>query len=169
MIMIGPVIVLYRPMIPPNTGNIARLSVACQSRLLIVGKAGFDFSDKAAKRSGLDYWEQVHLTHYKKFKNFYLAEVQNKSNRMIGITKEGKNSIFDFSFQENDILIFGNETMGLPPSLLKCCHQTVRIPMWNHNRSLNLSNAVAVASYFYLSQWGDKNQETLAKRNYFSC
>lgn len=166
--MNGPVLVLYRPMIPPNTGNIARLSVACRSRLLIVGKAGFDLSNKAAKRSGLDYWDQVNLTLYKKFKDFYASEVQNQSIQMVAVTKEGEDSIFDFRFEKNDLLVFGNETMGLPPALLKCCHKRIRIPMWNNNRSLNLSNAVAITSYFYLLQWGDKSQETFAYRNYFS-
>lgn len=163
----APTIVLYRPMIPPNTGNIARLSTATQSRLLIVGKIGFDLSQKAIKRAGLDYWSQVQLTRYKHFKDFYMDEVQNQNARIVAITKEGKNSLFDFQFEKNDLLVFGSETTGLPPAFLKISDETLRIPMWANARSLNLSNAVAVVSYFYLEQLADKAEETFAKRNYF--
>lgn len=166
-ILHGPTIVLYRPMIPPNTGNIARLSTATQSRLLIVGKIGFDLSQKAIRRAGLDYWSQVQLTRYERFKDFYTSEVQNKKARIIAVTKEGKNSLFDFQFEKNDLLVFGNETSGLPPAFLKISDETLRIPMWKNARSLNLSNAAAVVSYFYLEQLANRDEETFAKRNYF--
>lgn len=168
--MRGPSLVLYRPQIPPNTGNIARLSMATNSRLLIVGKAAFDISHKAAQRAGLDYWQQVNLSLYPQFKSFYQNEVQQKSSRMVAISKEGKTSLFDFRFSAHDLLIFGNETAGLPPKFLKLCPESVRIPMWQNNRSLNLSNAAAVTSYFYMAQLFDKetlDNETLAMRNYF--
>jgi len=143
----GPMVVLHRPQIPQNTGNISRLCVAVESPLVITGKAGFDFSAAAVRRAGLDHWEHLVFQHYSRFKDFYRL---HSAHRLIAVTKAGRFSVLDFDFSAGDILLFGNETMGLPPALLKRVSATVQIPMWGPVRSLNLSNSVAITVYEYL-------------------
>ncbi len=154
--MRGPTIALYRPMIPPNTGNIARLCVAIQSKLYIIGKAGFSWEDKQLKRAGLDYWENLSFEHEMKFKNFYQ---KYRIARKIGISKQGNTILWDYSFKPSDVLIFGNEKKGLPPSMLSILEDSIRIPMPGISRSLNLSNAVSIVAYEFLRQM---------KLNYFT-
>jgi tRNA (cytidine/uridine-2'-O-)-methyltransferase len=143
----GPTIALHRPVIPQNTGNISRLCVAVQSPLIITGRAGFDFDAAAVRRAGLDHWSHLDFTHFPKFKDFYL---QNQNRRIIAVTKVAESSALEFNFTEGDILLFGNETMGLPPALLARLAHRVYLPMSGPVRSLNLSNSVAVVAYAYI-------------------
>lgn len=147
----GPTIALHRPQIPQNTGNISRLCVALNSPLIITGKAGFSFDEAAVRRAGLDHWEHLRFQHYARFKDFCKA---NPTRRIVGVTKAGKESALNFKFQSNDILLFGNETAGLPPKLLNSLHFQIHLPMFGPVRSLNLSNAVAVVAYAYVKSLG---------------
>ncbi len=141
-------IALYKPQIPPNTGNIARLCVGIQGKLSIIGTPAFRMDDKSLRRAGIDYWEHLHLEMYPRWKEFIVA---NPKSRLVVFSKEGVNHLWNFPFSDNDILIFGNEGHGLPPRVLRDYAKTsVRIPMWGEVRSMNLSNSVAVAAYEYL-------------------
>ncbi|MES0490813.1 MAG: tRNA (cytidine(34)-2'-O)-methyltransferase [Leptospirales bacterium] len=154
----SPVIALYRPQIPPNTGNIGRLCVAIQSPLYIVGRSPILLDQKSVRRAGLDYWQFVDVHKVERFKHFY---EQMESRRIVAFTKSsgensGKNrcvNVWDFTFKKGDVLLFGNETAGLPPRLLKLVKNHVYIPMWGQEiRSLNLANSVSIAAYEYLRQ-----------------
>ena len=139
-------LVLINPQIPPNTGNIARTCAATQSPLHLVGPLGFDISHKAVKRAGLDYWDYVEMYYYDTFQDFEKAMPPNA--RWIGFSKRGDFRYTDFKFQDNDWLLFGSETLGLPDSILQRCHEQVYIPMsTSHVRSLNLATAVAIGLY----------------------
>jgi tRNA (cytidine/uridine-2'-O-)-methyltransferase len=143
----GPRIVLHRPQIPQNTGNISRLCVAIQSPLVITGRAGFDFDAAAVRRAGLDHWEHLQFTHYKRFRDFCAA---HKAARLIAVSKAGTTSALEFAYEPGDILLFGNETMGLPPALMRRLTHSVYLPMSGPVRSLNLSNSVAIVAYEYI-------------------
>lgn len=143
----GPTLVLHRPQIPQNTGNISRLCVALQSPLIITGRAGFNFDEAAVRRAGLDHWEHLDIHHYPRFRDFFLA---HRDRRLVAVTKSGDHSALEFSYAAGDILIFGNETMGLPPALLNRLSHRVFLPMSGKVRSLNLANSVAVVAYEYV-------------------
>ncbi|MDH4261659.1 MAG: tRNA (cytidine(34)-2'-O)-methyltransferase [Spirochaetia bacterium] len=167
--MINFSIALYKPQIPPNTGNISRLCVALDCDLHIVGKTPIRWDEPTLRRAGLDHWNKLRFEHYPSFKVYYQ---QNQNRRMIAVTKEASTSLWDFHFQKNDILLFGNETMGLPPKLLKVLNHSLGIPMWGESvRSLNLSNSAAIVAYEAYRQF--TNQSILQpntqkyKRTYF--
>jgi tRNA (cytidine/uridine-2'-O-)-methyltransferase len=149
----GPTIVLHRPQIPQNTGNISRLCVGLNSKLIITGKAGFSFDQSSVRRAGLDHWSELDFEHHIRFKNFYL---KYKGRRIIAITKSGTESVLNYTFIPGDVLLFGNETMGLPPTLLRLLAQSAYIPMYGKIRSLNLSNSVAIAAYQYVASAGNR-------------
>lgn len=163
----GPTVVLHRPQIPQNTGNISRLCVALQSPLIITGRAGFRFDEAAVKRAGLDHWEHLDIAHYPRFRDFSLA---HPGRRLIAVTKSGSDSALEFPFAQGDILVFGNETMGLPPALLGILPHHVYLPMFGKVRSLNLSNCVAVLAYEYIRRvYGKKlvhNREAYPRTYY---
>lgn len=143
----GPVIVLHRPQIPQNTGNVARLCVALQSPLVITGKAAFRLDAAAVRRAGLDHWQHLDFAHYLRFRDFWR---QNQNRRFVLVSKIGKISALEFSYSESDILVFGNETMGLPPTLLRRFSHSIYLPMSGPVRSLNLANSVAVVAYEFV-------------------
>lgn len=150
-------IVLFRPEIPPNTGNISRLCVGIRANLHIVEKPAFDLSEKSVRRAGLDHWEKLNLTLHSCWDDFY-NPIADKS-RVFLITKFGKRLYTDVSFHEDDYFVFGSETSGLPQYV----HETVDssqklyIPMLDPSvRSLNLSNSVAVLAYEAIRQLGLK-------------
>ena len=160
--MIGPTIALYKPQIPPNTGNISRLCVALNSFLYIIGKPNFQWDEASLKRAGLDHWKHLQFKWAPRYRDF-IQDVGER--RIVAVTKSADTTLFDFEFQKEDILLFGNEQMGLPPSLLKTIESRVRIPMFSENvRSLNLSNAAAVAAYEYIKQI--ETEETKVGLNY---
>src|SRR5574344_3149102 len=145
-------IVLYEPEIPQNTGNIARLCACCGASLFLVGKLGFSLSSKYMKRAGLDYWDSVDIEKYNT-----LEELRNehKDATFYYLTTKSKNPIYNVDFKEGDFLVFGPETRGLPETLLKQEEKTaITIPMLPNERSLNLSNSVAVALYEAIRQNG---------------
>ena len=99
------------------------------------------------KRAGLDHWAHLDFRHFARFKEFCGFAA---GRRIIAVTKAARASALDFDFAADDILLFGNETMGLPPTLLRHLPHQVQIPMWGPVRSLNLSNSVAVVAYAYI-------------------
>lgn len=145
-------IVLYEPEIPQNTGNIARLCACCGARLFLVGKLGFSLSDKYLKRAGLDYWNSVEITQYSNLNNL-MSDFPN--SKFYYLTTKSKNVYTDFSYKDGDFFVFGPETRGLPEKLLKENEKSaVTIPMLDGQRSLNLSNSVAIVIYEAIRQNG---------------
>jgi tRNA (cytidine/uridine-2'-O-)-methyltransferase len=144
-------IALYEPEIPPNTGNIARLCAATNSPLHIVGVTGFRMDDKSLKRAWLDYREFVDL-HRHVDMNALCQSLPN--SRFLYFTTKAKRSYLDWQYEENDCLVFGPETRGLPEDLLKAnWERCLTIPMLNKNvRSLNLATSVAIVLYEALRQ-----------------
>jgi tRNA (cytidine/uridine-2'-O-)-methyltransferase len=140
-------IALYRPEIPPNTGNIARLCVGIRAKLHIVGTPSFDISEKSARRAGLDYWEHLLLTQHEGWEEF-LTTIPDIS-RVFLVTKFGKMKYSNQTYQENDFLVFGRETSGLPEEIRNSFPEEnqIFIPMSPECRSINLSNSVAIVSY----------------------
>ena len=141
-------IVLYEPEIPQNTGNIARLCACTGANLYLVGKLGFALTDKYTKRAGLDYWDSVNIT-----KVNSIEELYQEGRRFFYLTTKVKNTIYDTEFKENDFLVFGPETRGLPENLVKS-ETAITIPMREGQRSLNLSNSVSIVLYEAIRQTG---------------
>ncbi|MCW5312746.1 tRNA (uridine(34)/cytosine(34)/5-carboxymethylaminomethyluridine(34)-2'-O)-methyltransferase TrmL [Nostoc sp. KVJ3] len=149
-----PQVVLVNPQIPPNTGNIARTCAATGTELHLVGPLGFEISDRYLKRAGLDYWPYVKLHYHESleaFKNIH----QERGGRWLGYTVGGNCNYVSFQFQDNDWLLFGSETTGLPPKILSDCDATLYIPMSQPGvRSLNLSVSVAIGLFETRRQLG---------------
>jgi tRNA (cytidine/uridine-2'-O-)-methyltransferase len=149
-----PKIVLVHPQIPPNTGNIARTCAATETELHLVGPLGFEISDRYLKRAGLDYWPYVRLHVHDTFEEFSLF-YQSQDGRLLGFSVAGTTNYVQFQYQEGDWLLFGSETQGLPPEVLKICDATLYIPMAQKNvRSLNLSVSAAVGLFEARRQLG---------------
>lgn len=143
-------IVMVEPQIPQNTGNIARTCAATGAKLHLVEPMGFEIDDKKLKRAGLDYWHLLDVHIYKNIDEFFL---KNKGSFFYFSTK-AKNKYSDIAYPDKCYLIFGKETAGLDEKLLhENMDKTVRIPMIDKARSLNLSNSVAVGVYEVLRQW----------------
>ena len=143
-------IVLVEPEIPQNTGNIARTCAATGSHLHLIKPLGFSLADKYLKRAGLDYWNLMSYTVYENFGDF--LEKNPGANCYFASTKAA-HSYCDVQYGENDYLVFGRETKGLPEELLRENYERcVRIPMRQEARSLNLSNSVAIVLYEALRQ-----------------
>ncbi len=150
-------IVLIEPEIPQNTGNIVRTCAATGAKLHLVRPLGFDISEKAVRRAGLDYWSEADIKVYDCIEDFF---ARNNGNYFFATTK-AKHSYAEVSYTSGDYLIFGKETHGLPePLLIANYERCIRIPMRSRLRSLNLSNAVAVVLYEALRQNGFANMET---------
>lgn len=146
-----PHIALVEPEIPPNTGNIARLCAATFTPLHIVGVTGFRMDDRALKRAGLDYWEAVDLRRHLDLERLY---EHLPDSRFIYFTTKTEKVYTNFEFQNNDCLVFGRETRGLPEELLKAnWERCLTIPMPNPRvRSLNLATSVGIVLYEALRQ-----------------
>ena len=143
-------IVLVEPEIPQNCGNIARTCAATGCRLHLIRPLGFDISEKAVKRAGLDYWHMVQVLDYENLSDFF---AKNDVKRMWCLSTKAPRSYTEATFQDEDYLFFGKETKGLPEAFLSQHYdECVRIPMRADARSLNLSNAVAVTVYEALRQ-----------------
>lgn len=145
-------IVLVEPEIPQNCGNIARTCAATRSRLHLIRPLGFDISEKAVKRAGLDYWPMVDLHVYDDLDHFF--SVHPAPDLWLATTKAPQ----DYTqavFRDECFLFFGKETAGLPADLRHAyCQRCIRIPMREDARSLNLANSVAVLTYEALRQIG---------------
>ncbi len=138
-------VVLVEPEIPPNTGNIARLCAATNTRLHLVKPLGFRTDDKALKRAGLDYWKYVRVQYHECIEKF-LDHVPQKN--LLLFSKKAKPLYINAPFQRDNYLVFGKETLGLPGWLLeKFSDRCYQIPMWGNTRSLNLSTAVGIVVY----------------------
>ena len=148
-----PVVVLYEPEIPPNTGNIARLCAATFTELHIVGQTGFRMDNKALKRAGLDYWPQVRLFRHTSLEEFFAA---NNWRKHFYFSTHAKRNIYETEFDPDCSLIFGPETRGLPRSLIQDNpSSSIKIPMPNSNvRSLNLATSVGIALFEVYRQCG---------------
>ena len=144
-------VALVEPEIPQNTGNIARLCAVANTPLHIVGVTGFRMDDRAVRRAGLDYWNQVSISRHRDLSELQAA---HPMARLLYFSTKGEQLIWDFDFRADDCLVFGAETRGLPESLLKeNWDRCLTIPMLNRNvRSLNLANAVSIALYEALRQ-----------------
>ena len=160
-------VVMVEPEIPQNTGNIARTCAALGAKLHLVHPLGFNISEKAVKRAGLDYWDKVEIEEHESFENF-LDIYKPEDNDMFFVTTKGKHvySEPDYKYMNEIFLLFGKETKGLPEDILqKYINKTIRIPMRPTLRSLNLSNSVAIVVYDVYRQ---KNFEGLEEiSNYF--
>lgn len=143
-------IVMVEPEIPQNTGNVARTCAVTGSRLHLVGPMGFTIDDKKLKRAGLDYWHTLDITMYDSIEEFFN---KNKGGNFYFASTKSLNRYCDVEFKDGDYILFGKETKGLDEKLLrdnkdKC----IRIPMGSNQRSLNLSNSVAIIVYEALRQ-----------------
>ena len=148
-------IILVEPEIPMNTGNIARTCACTGARLHLIKPLGFDISDKAVKRAGLDYWQYVDISVYENLDEFF---AQNGDENLWLATTKAPQSYADADFSGDVKLMFGKETAGLPLWLReKYRDRCVRIPMFGPVRSLNLSNSVAILCYEALRQQGFPN------------
>ena len=142
-------IVLVEPEIPQNTGNIARTCAAIGAKLHLVHPLGFSISEKAVKRAGLDYWDKLDIEEHSSL-NTFLTKYTPESNNMYFATTKGKHiySEPNYSSMEEVFILFGKETKGLPEDLLlKYINNTIRIPMRENLRSLNLANSVCIVAY----------------------
>ena len=143
-------VVLVEPEIPPNTGNVARLCAATGATLHLVGPLGFRLDDKALKRAGMDYWEQVTWKCWDSLEELQKTVVTKRDPPSIYyVTTKSKRPYTQPRYQSGDYLVFGRETAGLPKALLDAnAETTITIPMFNPQaRSLNLATAVAVVLY----------------------
>ena len=145
-------IVLVEPEIPQNCGNIARTCAATRSRLHLVEPLGFDISEKAVKRAGLDYWPMVDLTVYPSLDELFAC---NEVRDLWLVTTKGPRDYTGADFRNDCWLFFGKETAGLPEAF-RLAHEDrcIRIPMREDARSLNLANSVAILTYEVLRRQG---------------
>jgi tRNA (cytidine/uridine-2'-O-)-methyltransferase len=138
-------VVLYRPEIPQNTGNIGRLCVATETELLLVRPLGFFLDSKEIRRSGLDYWD--HLK-YKVVSGLDEVKAENPRSRCWYLSTKGRIAYSTISYRPDDVLVFGSEGGGLPAEVLDANQESVlTIPQWGHVRSLNLATAVGIVLY----------------------
>lgn len=147
-------VALVEPEIPPNTGNVARLCAATGTPLHIVGVTGFRMDDRALKRAGLDYWSEVELHRHIELADLYAAL---PATRFVYLTTKAERAYTDWQFTDDDCLVFGRETRGLPDDLLQAnWTNCITITMVNPRvRSLNLATAVAIVLYEALRQIRD--------------
>ncbi len=145
-------IVLVEPQIPQNCGNIARTCAATGAKLHLIRPLGFDISEKAVRRAGLDYWDLVEVCDYENLEDFFS---KNDVRQMWCLTTKAPKCYAQADFQDGCYLFFGKETKGLPEAFLEEHRdRCIRLPMRERARSLNLSNAVAVTVFEALRQQG---------------
>ncbi len=147
-------IVMVEPEIPQNTGNIARTCAAIGAKLHLVHPLGFSITEKAVKRAGLDYWDKLDIEEHISFEKF-LEKYKPEKHHMFFATTKGKHVYSEPNYKDMKevFLLFGKETKGLPEDVLqKYIDKTIRIPMREHLRSLNLSNSVAIVAYEVFKQ-----------------
>lgn len=141
-------VVLVEPEIPPNTGNVIRLCANTGAQLHLIEPLGFPLDDAKMKRAGLDYHEYANMKVHKSWEA-YLASEQPDPSRMFAMTTHGSSPFAGASFRPGDVFVFGSETRGLAPERRASFPpaQRIRLPMMPDNRSLNLSNTVAVVVF----------------------
>ncbi|MBO6272195.1 tRNA (cytidine(34)-2'-O)-methyltransferase [bacterium] len=143
-------VALYEPEIPQNTGNIARLCACCGADLYLVGKLGFALTDKYTKRAGLDYWDSVNI---KRVNSIEELQEQYPNSTFYYLTTKSKKLYTNVQYKEGDFIVFGPESRGLPQEYVTQ-DTAVTIPMKEGQRSLNLSNSVAITVYEAIRQNG---------------
>lgn len=143
-------IILLEPEIPYNTGNIGRTCVATGTSLHLIKPLGFDIDEKAVKRAGLDYWNDLDLHIYDDYDEFLRL---NYYPKVVMATKKARHTYSDYKYSKDDYIMFGKESRGIPEELLIDNEENcVRIPMLKGTRSLNLSNSVSIILYEALRQ-----------------
>ena len=140
-------IVLIEPQIPPNTGSTGRLCGATNTRLHVVGKLGFELSDKTLKRAGLDYWDHINWEYFPDLDSYCNDMVENNNFHLL--TTKAEVAYTSKKFKKGDFIVFGSETAGINEKILKAhWDHTCKIPMPNKNiRSLNLATSVGIVLY----------------------
>ena len=151
-------VALIEPEIPPNTGNIARLCAATYTPLHLVGKLGFRTDEKAVRRAGLDYWNDVEIRYHLNIEALYTVL---SDCRFLYFSTKGERAYTDFQFAPDDCLVFGRETRGLPEELLRAnWERCLTIPMPNRRvRSLNLATSVGIVLYEAIRQTWDLSSQ----------
>lgn len=146
-------IVLHTPVMPANTGNVIRLAANNGCTLHLIEPLGFDFEEKKLRRAGLDYHD---LSRVERYPNFAAFAEKFAGHAIYAITTKGTRNYTDVTFKPGDVLLFGSETSGLPADVMEqiAPEQRLRLPMMPNNRSLNLSNSVAILSYEAWRQQG---------------
>lgn len=159
-------IVLFQPEIPPNTGNVVRLAANTGCQLHIVEPMAFNLSEKQVRRAGMDYAEVVNIVMHKNWaacRDWFVADAQaqDKEPRLFAMTTKGSQAQHNFQYQAGDVFIFGPETRGLPVEVLAefAPERRIRLPMVPGNRSINLSNAVAITVFEAWRQVGYQGGE----------
>jgi tRNA (cytidine/uridine-2'-O-)-methyltransferase len=141
-------VVLVHPLIPPNTGNVARTCAVTGCGLHLVGPLGFSLDDASLRRAGLDYWEALAPAVHRDWGAFESAALRGQHQRLHLFTSRARRGLEEVRFEPGDFLVFGQEALGLPPALLDAWPgRGVAIPMRPGQRSLNLAVAVGVAVY----------------------
>ena len=148
-INIGPKIALYEPDIPQNTASIIRTCSCLGAKLEIIEPCGFLFSDKRFKRVVMDYMDTEQIKFYKNYDEFLNSK---KNQRIILITTKAIKWYTNFNFKDNDTILFGRESSGVPDKILKIVDEKLKIPMKINKRSLNLATSVAIVLSEYLRQ-----------------
>lgn len=150
-------IVLVEPEIPPNCGNVARTCAATGARLHLVEPLGFDISDRAVKRAGLDYWHLVEVAVYRNLDDLFAKHPEAGSDCWLATTKAPR-PYTEAQFRDNCWLFFGKETAGLPEDFrMRYFDRCIRLPIRAEARSLNLSNSVAVVTSRRCGSWGSRD------------
>ena len=151
-------IALFEPRIAPNTGNIIRLAANNGCQLHLIEPLGFELEDKQLRRAGLDYHDLANVTRHADFQQFVSAFA---GNRILACTTRGQVSYDQIKYRQGDVLLFGSEVSGLPENVHAHIQDEckIKIPMRPSNRSLNLSNAVAIISYEAWRQLGFVNAQ----------
>ena len=151
-------IILHQPEIPANTGNIGRTCVATGTKLHLIEPLGFRIDEKQIKRAGMDYWDKLDYTRYINYEDFLL---KNPGAKIWYATTKAEKTYTDVSYSENDFIMFGKESAGIPEEILVENREScIRIPMLPDIRSLNLSNSAAIVLYEALRQTGFKDLES---------
>ncbi|MDR1559538.1 MAG: tRNA (cytidine(34)-2'-O)-methyltransferase [Clostridiales bacterium] len=161
-------IVLLEPEIPYNTGNVGRTCAAVGAALHLIRPLGFDTSDKAIKRAGMDYWKDVDVRYHDNFQDFVTANGldQNGEARLFMSTTKAPRPYTEVDYNIDDFIMFGKESGGIPEQILRKYSDTiVRIPMLENKRSLNLSNSVAIVLYEALRQNGFQGLQRTGRLN----
>jgi len=143
-------VVLHQPQIPPNTGNVARLCVATRSPLHLIKPLGFATDDATLRRAGLDYWRHLELYYYEDWEDFAAS---HRGKGLHFYSKKVPRPYTEAKYADDDFLIFGSETEGLPEAILaKHAERSWTIPMWGPTRSINLATSVGIVLYEALRQ-----------------
>ena len=146
-------IVLLNPEIHVNTGNIGRTCVLTSTKLHLIKPLGFELDDKKIRRAGLDYWKDVKLFVWENWEHFWRENIENGNAKIYFATTKTKQRYTDVKFNDNDYIMFGPESRGIPEEILnKYKESNITIPMLPLGRSLNLSNAVAIVLFEALRQ-----------------